>query len=420
MTANEPDETASSTPDWRKASDEVWDSGRQNGKNWLKQKQDELVARGEIPVPRLPGGGYHVASPIQAAAVDLSNQMSAAAARYKKLKAEVDAAKKEQEGTVAEKYPKLGEQLPAAEVARENIPRCKTHRTRMKYNAAEDTMECPEDGCTNVARKRRSFRDLVGADVGSNPAVYRGEMEFVTDDEGTVYLFLPGANAMISLAAIYAAHQPPRGTDTSEYINRFMATVRGMEGIAKETIVRQKRQRQLAREADEAESRMRERQAEVQGTTKLYGIPLPPHLGNTEAASKIAAVYTRMESEGIGEGYPREERVAAAIEACYPSRRRKGGIVVLQYFTAYGKNIYAENSTVYGDNLSLLNLCVSTLNSLEGEYALAQGERPLYVMLDGKALTKTGCAALLRAEKGASQRVVRRYLKDGTEVEHHY
>lgn len=151
-----------------------------------------------------------------------------------------------------------GSRVPAAH--EQAAPKCKVHRKFMVYNAAEDRMECVETGCDRYAEKTRNFRAAVGGPIGGKPAVYRGSLDFVVDKDGELYLYLPEANAVISLFGIQNAEIASDDPATASKQMRAIRYIASLFEAAEQQVELDKRRAEKAAETDAIEERYRQRQ----------------------------------------------------------------------------------------------------------------------------------------------------------------
>jgi hypothetical protein len=349
---------------------------------------------------------------------------AAAAAATGELQAQFDAAqKKGQEMNTS----KLGPPVPGAE--EENRPRCKKHRKFMKYNAAEDQMECVEPDCTQVARRKRSFKNALGADLDGNPVSYRGALEFVTDVDGRLYLHLIDANAVVLIDGVQGARpfkQDPKATEAS---TRFMETV--SRHIPSAAVAARSLKQRLTRdkELDEMTRRQKarfEHQQRLQrgyeypaiadgvlpprGSMKINGVTLPPHYVNISQIVEIQKVVNRLhKTVTLGDSRPSAEYIALAIAETTEEVDDFGGLT-LRYFSAWGAEIdevQKEPGSWKSEPRVVMDLMLTKLDELD---RLNASEAPHYVMFGGKAWTRQMVKKTILNLESASRSIV---TKDG-------
>jgi hypothetical protein len=151
----------------------------------------------------------------------------------------------------------VGRNIPARTAAA--VPKCKRHGTFMKYNPANDQMECKTKDCPQKASRKLAFQDAVGAEVGSNPAVYRGGIQFVVDKTGELYLYLVDANAMVSVEGIVEANVIEEDVEASSKQASVLHYIAAMLPEVEQTRVALVRRERAAAEADAAVKRAEQR-----------------------------------------------------------------------------------------------------------------------------------------------------------------
>lgn len=322
--------------------------------------------------------------------------------RYDQLKAQ-----EESEHVAAKKMPtaKLGERVPARS-GDEARPKCRKHNRFMKYNPAEDRMECVENGCAVTARKRRTFRDSVGAEVTESMAVYRGALEFITDQDGELFLFLPDANAAISLMGVREAKPFEDDPETNSRAIQFMKLAASLVTPAAKQAERLKEMERRSRDVEQATRRMKGRQTTVSGTTKLRNVALPPHLSSVKFAGDIERRLDNLLHSGrITRELPIEDQVAYAIESLWPSQTADDSIDY-RFYTAQGELLHWIQVEV-ADVEDKFGVAIEKLLELADDIE-HEADLPAYVMLDGYALTEYGCKKLLREFSSPDGRFVDR------------
>lgn len=189
---------------------------------------EEPSFEGAVRVVVDPGmsHGWRVESPsLQAAIRWHAGRQNGKASRIEELRAAVERA-----GAVPRGFDVQGKRRKTFQAAgrvegaveNDNRPKCKTHRVRMKYNANEDRMECSEQGCKEVAYRRRTFEGVFGAGEMQQPAVYRGDIELVFDEEGNPYLFLVGVRGMVDISNFVREGNGDLPADSK---SRFLAAI---------------------------------------------------------------------------------------------------------------------------------------------------------------------------------------------------
>jgi hypothetical protein len=273
-------------------------------------------------------------------------------------------------------------------------PKCTRHNTFMKYNPTEDRMECVKDGCKRVARKRRTFRDVLGAEAVESPVTYRGSLEFIIDESGELYLFLPDVNAAISLMSVNTMDLFD-DDDAKDVALGFLSAVAKAAELATPAVARLKRRQRLTRETSEAVARQRMRMMSptVNGGQQWRGISLPPHI-RFDQIQNINECYQRTSfDKSLGEA----DRVSHAIELANPTVFQFSG----SKNNAVDTNIYTVDGTLIHRvtyEYAMTSEAAKYKAALYELRAVAESvpieDQPLYIMLDGLALTEAGCKKL--------------------------
>lgn len=296
-------------------------------------------------------------------------------------------------------YGKLGEgSKPATE---ENRPKCRIHRKFMVYNAAEDRMECKQDDCDQVATKRRTFKNALGADLDGSPVTYRGPLEFVTDAEGDLYLFLPDVNAVIQLEGLQSAKPFEADPQAARKAVRFMDAVAAHIPAAAAAALAIKRREKATRDTEEIADRMRRRQdfreQRVRYTTKtppmkLLGVTLPPHINNVTQLHEIKRRVDLMHKEDVKRGGTgiSSEYIARAL-ADMAEELSPAGDLHIFYFTADGREVFDEwvapGAWKTGGMINVQGTMRTTLEALDKNNP---SEGPHYGMFGGKPWSLNG------------------------------
>lgn len=298
--------------------------------------------------------------------------------------------------------PRIGEQTKAGTV--ENPPKCKVHNKFMKYDPAEDAMLCVETGCKVRARKRRTFKDSLGAKLAADPTVYRGSLYFTTDEEGMLYLFLPEANAMIDLSGLANAEPFQNDPAASGKAMHFLQLVGSHIPAAQQAALNAKRMKKKLEETE----RVMERRGRTFDPTKLYdkrapaplrvhgnamvmGMKLPPHLDSDEKAHAVLAEHQRLMSNGVLDGMTPQERMDAVLESLFPNYDPVSDTVHVPLFNRAGQRL---DTLKYDFDrnypLRFLKSLAATIEELEGDEDIKADELPLYALVNGKPLTYHG------------------------------
>lgn len=99
-----------------------------------------------------------------------------------------------------------GKNNPSLRVANEFGPvmtpgrvKCPEHNVRMAYDPAEDRFHCTKTGCKKTARKKVTFKDDFAKSEKGHMPIYRGPLQLVEDEAGTIYLYMVEFGGLIDL-----------------------------------------------------------------------------------------------------------------------------------------------------------------------------------------------------------------------------
>lgn len=276
-------------------------------------------------------------------------------------------------------------------------PKCKVHGTRMKYNAAEDRMECKEDGCNMVATKARTFRSELGSELGSaRPVVYRGRLQFVADDEGDLYLYLKDANAMVSLASFI-----PQLDGIGDMRQAFLERAEVYHKQAREHAEDVVRKRRLARDAEQAARRFADRQKTMYSGTQIFGHALPPHKNTPEDALQVKRRFesmTQTEQQRMRDRQGQEAQGAYLFDLTWPCEV-DGNLLRFYIYTKAGVRVGDFTVTPHMDwtydvHSAAQHVLEETLET--NSAGLYDGDLPIYTWIDGWPLTLYGVKERLK------------------------
>lgn len=283
----------------------------------------------------------------------------------------------------------------------DKTPRCQRDGKFMKYNAANDRMECPNEGCGGFAIRNRTFTDAAGAELLNPPAIYRGALQFIVDADGEMYLYLPDANAAVSLMGL-AESEPFK--DNPEANRQQMKLMNGIATLFPEAVRAAEKLKRDVRRSEEVTEMIRKHDQQMEerknNVARVMGIPLPPHLGkdSTDALSRWIVENEPHKLRGM----PISQRVQLAIEWFEPTRSAPGEITLVlrdEHGVQQSRSIFP---TAYRDKFYDM---VFRWFSRQG------AEESWYVMLDGCMYTHSD---LIQRHENAEQTTVLVFDKHGT------